>query len=208
MEQYPIKSVTFGGFDKQDVIQYLEKQSREAAAVQEQFQKESGDLKENIELLTGQLEDVQSEVESLQAECDRLKGENSRLKAALAQETAARQALERLKPLEEEVERLRPDAQAYAQFRERIGAIECEARKRADDLETATLAQLQKTVEQFQVQYRSLVRTFESTAGHVTGELRKVEVNLSQLPRAMDPATAALNMLSAQLEHPERPPQA
>ena len=110
-----------------------------------------------------------------------------------------RQELERLKPLEEEVARLRPDAQAYAQFRERIGAIECEARKRADDLEAATLAQPRQTVEQFQVQYQSLVSTFKSTACHVTGELRKVEVNLTQLPRAMDPATAALNTLSSRL---------
>ena len=99
-----------------------------------------------------------------------------------------------------EVERLRPDAEAYAQFRERIGAIECEARKRAADLELATETQLRKTVALFQEQYQALMTAFEAAAGHVTGELRKVEVNLAQLPRTMDPAGAALKSLSARLE--------
>ena len=42
--------------------------------------------------------------------------------------------------------------------------------------------------------------TFETTASHVTGELRKVEVNLSQLPRAMDQAGTELNELAARLD--------
>ena len=41
MENYSIKSVAFGGFDKQDVIQYIEKSAQEAAAVQKQLQEEN-----------------------------------------------------------------------------------------------------------------------------------------------------------------------
>ena len=125
----------------------------------------------------------------------------------MQREADARQALEPLKPLEAEVARLtaevnalRPDAEAYAQFRERIGAIECEARKRAADLEIATAAQLRRTLDLFREQYQVLMSTFESTAAHVNGELRKVEVNLTQLPRAMDQAGAELNHLAATLE--------
>ena len=103
-------------------------------------------------------------------------------------------------PLREEVARLRPDAEAYAQFRERIGAIECEARKRAADLEQATATQLQQTVELFQKQYQALMSTFDAAAGHVTGELRKVEVNLAQLPRVMDQSGAELNALASRLD--------
>ena len=108
--------------------------------------------------------------------------------------------MEQLKPLREEVARLQPDAEAYAQFRERIGAIECEARKRAADLEQATATQLQQTVELFQKQYQALMSTFEAAAGHVTGELRKVEVNLAQLPRVMDQSGAELNALASRLD--------
>lgn len=200
MDNYPIKSVTFGGFDKQDVIQYIERASQEAAAAQKTLQDENDTLRGQLAALTKKMESLREQVEKLTAR-------QTQLQKELAAETAAREALEPLKPLEAEVKRLsaenqalRPDAEAYAQFRERIGAIECEARKRAADLEDATAAQMRRTVDVFRAQYQELMSTFETTAAHVTGELRKVEVNLSQLPRAMDRPGTELNELAAMLE--------
>ena len=189
MDNYPIKSVTFGGFDKQDVIRYIE----QAAAAQQTLQTENENLRK-------QAADLSAELSALRAQISSLSAERDQLQETLSQESASRQQLETLKPLEDEVARLRPDAEAYAQFRERIGAIECEARKRAADLEQATVSQLQKTVDLFREQYQTLMSTFESTASHVNGELRKVEVNLTQLPRAMDQAGTELNELAARLE--------
>ena len=189
MDNYPIKSVTFGGFDKQDVIRYIE----QTAAAQQTLQTENENLR-------NQVADLSAELSALRAQISSLSAERDQLQETLSQESASRQQLETLKPLEDEVARLRPDAEAYAQFRERIGAIECEARKRAADLEQATVSQLQKTVDLFREQYQTLMSTFESTASHVTGELRKVEVNLTQLPRAMDQAGTELNELAARLE--------
>lgn len=204
MDNYPIKSVTFGGFDKQDVIRYIEQASEQAAAAQKELQAENDGLRGQVTELAGELETLRSQVAELTAQRDRIQ-------AALGRETAARKELETLKPLEDEaarlraeVEALRPDAQAYAQFRERIGSIECEARERAASLEASTAAQLRRTVDLFRAQYQTLMSTFETTASHVTGELRKVEVNLSQLPRAMDQAGAELNTLAAQLEPPKQ----
>ena len=194
MDNYPIKSVTFGGFDKQDVIRYIEQAAQQAAAAQQTLQDENENLRKQAEALSAELSTLRAQVSSLSAERDRLQ-------EALGRESASRQQLESLKPLESEVARLRPDAEAYAQFRERIGTIECEARKRAADLELATVNQLQKTVDLFREQYQTLMSTFESTASHVNGELRKVEVNLTQLPRAMDQAGTELNELAARLEH-------
>ena len=193
MDNYPIKSVTFGGFDKQDVIRYIEQAAQQAAAAQQTLQTENEDLRKQVTDLSAELSALRTQVSSLSAERDHLQ-------ETLSQESASRQQLETLKPLEDEVARLRPDAEAYAQFRERIGAIECEARKRAADLEQATINQLQKTVDLFREQYQTLMSTFESTASHVNGELRKVEVNLTQLPRAMDQAGTELNELAARLE--------
>ena len=42
--------------------------------------------------------------------------------------------------------------------------------------------------------------TFDTTAGYVTGELRKIEVNLSQLPRALDQLGSELNTLEGTLK--------
>ena len=95
---------------------------------------------------------------------------------------------------------MRPDAEAYAQFRERIGAIECEARKRAADLERDAAQKMRQTMEEFRKQYQVLMSTFAAASAHATSELRKVEVNLSQLPRVMDQTGAELNELAALLE--------
>ena len=193
MDNYPIKSVTFGGFDKQDVIQYIEQAAQQAAAAQQALQTENEALQKQVANLSEELSSLKAQISSLSAERDHLQ-------ETLNQESVSRQELEALKPLEAEVARLRPDAEAYAQFRERIGAIECEARKRAADLEAATVEQLRQTVDLFRSQYQVLMSTFETTASHVTGELRKVEVNLSHLPRAMDQAGTELNELAARVE--------
>ena len=41
MENNTFKTVTFGGFAKQDVIDYIEKNARDSAAAQEKLQQEN-----------------------------------------------------------------------------------------------------------------------------------------------------------------------
>ena len=199
MENNIFKSVAFGGFDKQDVIGYIERTAREAAEAQEKLQQENDGLRQETQALGGQVSALQAKLEALEAE-------NTRLQESLARESARREELEALRPeaerLRAQAEALRGDAESYARFREQIGAIECEARKRADDLETASARQMKKTVDSFRIQYDALMRTFESAAVHVTEELRKIEVSLSQLPRVMDRSGAELEQLTAGLECP------
>ena len=201
MDNYSIKSVTFGGFDKQDVIRYIEETAKAAAATEKELQEKLEQLIEENNVLRSRLETKEKELAALQTRFQDLNLEYSKVKDDVAREAAARMELEPLKPLQEEVDRLRPDAEAYAQFREKIGAIECEARKRAADLEAATIQKLQQNVDLFREQYQVLMSSFESTAAHVTSELRKVEVNLTQLPRTMDQPGSELNELMSRLEN-------
>ena len=198
MENTTFKSVAFGGFDKQDVIRYIEQSAQEAAAAQEQLQKEN----ERLQLENGELED---RLNKLQQQLDETAALLTQTQEDLKQAQAERRALEGAREeadrLAAEMARLRPEAESYAQFRDRVGDIECDAHKRAAELEADTLAKLRRTVELFRSQYVTLMSTFESTASHVTAELRKVEVNMTQLPRAMDQAGTELNELAAQLEH-------
>ena len=201
MENNAFKTGTCGGFAKQDGIDYIEKNARDSAAAQEKLQQENEELRTEVETLRLQVTGLKSRLDALNAE-------SARLSAELEKETQRRRELEPLEPetarLAGEVERLRPDAEAYAQFRERIGAIECEARKRAADLEAASQAKMRQAVDAFRSQYQTLMTTFTNTAAHVTGELRKVEVNLTQLPRAMDQAGAELKELEKLLERGDR----
>lgn len=201
MENSIFKSVTFGGFDKQDVISYIERTAKEAVEAQQNLQRENDGLRDEVRILGDQVSDLQSRIEELQSE-------NARLREAQDRECALREKLETLEPkaarLAAEVETLRGDAEAYARFREQIGAIECEARQRAADLEDEASSRLRRLMGQFQTQYRVLMGTLETTAAHVNSELRKIEVNLTQLPRAMDQSGVELKELEELLERGER----
>ena len=102
------------------------------------------------------------------------------------------------------MESLRPDAESYRQFRNRIGDIECEARSRAAELENATRARLREVTDRFREQYQALAASFDTASAYVTGELRKVEVNLTQLPRALDQIGAELEQLDGTLSDGEQ----
>ena len=197
MDNYTFKTVAFGGFDKQDVIHYIEQAFRESAENLEKLRQERDGLRTEAESLRSQVRELQTRLEAESALREQAQSQ-------LAEEQAARRELEPCKAeaesLRAELEKLRPEAEAYAQFRDRVGDIECDAHKRAAELEADTTAKLRRTVELFRSQYVTLMSTFESTASHVTAELRKVEVNLTQLPRAMEQAGTELNELAAQLD--------
>lgn len=201
MENNVFKSVAFGGFDKQDVVSYIERTAREASEAQEKLQQENDGLRREVQALGEEAAALRSKLEAQEAE-------NARLREELARETALRQELEALRPeterLREQVESMREDAESYARFRGQIGAIECEARQRAAGLEDEAGARMRHLAEAFQSQYRTLMSTFETTAAHVNSELRKIEVNLTQLPRAMDRSGAELKELEALLERREK----
>ena len=163
MESYTFKTVTFGGFDKQDVAHYVEQLTQEHSAALSALQEENAALKEK----------------------------SSHLEA----ENRLRDYPEKYEALRTEADGLRKDAEAYVEFRNRIGNIECEAQQRAAKLEADTQARLRRMAESFRAQYEALTGTFDAASAHVTSELRKVEVNLSQLPRALDPVDRELEKL-------------
>ena len=190
MEQNAIKTVAFGGFDKEDVARCIEKLSQETDAVRS----ERDALQEQADRLTQEAETLREQVQALTAERDRLAEEAERLRP-LEAETAQ---------LKKELETLRPDAEAHAKLRGQVGAIECEARQRAAELEERSAEKMRKATDLFHQQYQTLMSTFETASVHMTAELRKMEVSLAQLPRTMDQTGAELNQLAAVLDKAAR----
>ena len=207
MESNTFKSVAFGGFDKQDVIRYIENEAKEHTQTVRVLQEENASLlAQNEELftrnseLTAQLETLQAENKERSEVLEQLRQETDALTAEVA---ALRTAAQNVQELTAEVAVLRPEAEAYRQFRNRIGDIECEAQKRAVELETNTYAVLQKALSDFRSQYQQLSSTFAVTTNHVNNELRKIEVNLSQLPCALNQIGVDLSNLESSLQKPE-----
>ena len=201
MENSIFKSVAFGGFDKQDVIRYIEQAAREASDAQEKASPgergpadRGGDPAGQGPGAGGTARTETSARQTAQSELDRERTARKSLEDARAEADR----------LSAEIQRLRPEAEAYAQFRDRVGDIECDAHKRAAELEASTLTKLRRTMELFRAQYTELKSTFATSSDHVTAELRKMEVALAQLPRAMDRPGAELGELAALLSGSQR----
>ena len=190
MEQYAIKSVAFGGFDKEDVARYIEQLSQESGKLRE----ERNVLQEQLEQAEQELAALREQLQELTAAKERLETENQRL-APMEAETSR---------LKDQLEALRPDAEAHVMLREQVGTIECEARQRAAELEERTVGQMRKATELFRQQYQVLMNTVETASSHMTAELRKMEVSLAQLPRTMDQTGTELKRLASALEKTER----
>lgn len=202
MESYTFKTVTFGGFDKQDVARYMEQLTREHAEALAALQAENAALKEKNSHLEAENCSLRTQSDAQAASLSQLSTQAEKL---LEEVAALRDYPEKYEALRVEADALRPDAEAYVEFRNRIGNIECEAQQRAAKLEADTQAQLRQMAESFRAQYEALTGTFDAASAHVTAELRKVEVNLSQLPRTLDSVSRELEKLDAIL--PERDPQ-
>ena len=202
MESYTFKTVTFGGFDKQDVARYVEQLTQEHSASLTALQEENAALKEKNSHLEAENRSLRTQADAQAASLSQLSAQAEKL---LEEVAALRDYPEKYEALRTEADGLRRDAEAYVEFRNRIGNIECEAQQRAAKLEADTQAQLRRMAESFRAQYEALTGTFDAAAAHVTAELRKVEVNLTQLPRSLDGVGRELEQLDAIL--PEKDPQ-
>ena len=202
MESYTFKTVTFGGFDKQDVARYMEQLTREHEEALAALQTENVALKEKNSQLEAENRSLRTQGDAQAASLSQLSAQAEKL---LEEVAALRDYPEKYEALRTEADGLRRDAEAYVEFRNRIGNIECEAQQRAAKLEADTQAQLRRMAESFRAQYEALTGTFDAAAAHVTAELRKVEVNLTQLPRSLDGVGRELEQLDAIL--PEKDPQ-
>ena len=192
MESYTFKTVTFGGFDKQDVAHYVEQLTQEHSAALPALQEENAALKEKSSHLEAENRRLRTQADIQAASLSQLSTQAEKL---LEEVAALRDYPEKYEALRTEADGLRKDAEAYVEFRNRIGNIECEAQQRAAKLEADTQARLRRMAESFRAQYEALTGTFDAASAHVTSELRKVEVNLSQLPRALDPVDRELEKL-------------
>ncbi len=194
MESYTFKTVTFGGFDKQDVARYVEQLTQEHSAALAALQEENAALKEKNSHLEAENRSLRTQADAQAASLSQLSAQAEKL---LEEVAALRDYPEKYEALRAEADSLRKDAEAYVEFRNRIGNIECEAQQRAAKLEADTQAQLRRMAESFRAQYEALTGTFDAAAAHVTAELRKVEVNLTQLPRSLDGVGRELEQLDA-----------
>ena len=219
------KSSVFGGFNRDDVIRYIEKTSLESKQQIEALEQESDGLcRENAEL-RDKLAAAERERDKLAESYDTASGAQEALKKGLtaAQETItelraqledttqkaafAQKEHERLRAAQKaeheremqkvlsELAELRAQAEEYGRVKAHIADTELSARERADALDAATRAKLQAYIASCTSQCAQVLATLGSTCESVSSALRHADEAVSRLPGAFTTLEGQLDEL-------------
>ncbi len=133
----------FGGFDREDVVAYIEKITKENQAQMEELtragddlRRQNGELGQQLAILRKQAESCQDsrrEIETLTAQVQCLEAENRQLQESLHQ-------------TQEHCDELQVQADEYAKIRDHIAEIEINAHRRTEEFRAQAIQRLHETV--------------------------------------------------------------
>ena len=181
------RTVAFGGFHKQDVLNYITSASKD-------YQDQSVDLKKRLESALKERDELAAKYETAETARKKYAADCERYSTTLTERTDAltraelllvelKNTLEeksaRLAELEEKLPRLEADAEAYAALKDHTATIELEAHRKAQEI-----------IDQAQTQSARIRNELDSW-------LRRVQSTYQHLRTDM---TAAVHQLSDELE--------
>ena len=222
MDNYIFRSAAFG-FNRQDVMNYIEKVQKESeariaelsaqldAARQESSisQQSLEDCTQERDRLGNELADLKERYETEMDAWDAIKSESDRQKDRLQELEAANGSLtEQVQDLEGRMTDLRREKEGLIQLeldaRCRSDELLAQAQVQADDIlakanargadiqaqaqvrADALLAETRKQIAASVEQCRDLLCSCETLITHVSGELRKMDAAVAQMPVGMD----------------------
>ena len=219
------KSSVFGGFNRDDVIRYIERTALESKQQIEALEQESDGLcRENADL-RAKLAEAERERDHLNESYSTASSAQDALKKGLtaAQETIAelrakleettrkadyaQKEHERLREAQKaeheremqkvlsELAELRAQTEEYGRVKAHIADIELSARERADALDAATRAKLQAYIASCTSQCAQVLATLGSTCESVSTALRHADEAVSRLPGAFTTLEGQLDEL-------------
>ena len=178
---HPFRSAMFGGFNRQDVLEYLENSAQQAAQQQQELQAQLDQARQELTDRQSQESDGQEQLEKAQQEAEALQSQLDQANADLtiSRETVSRlseeleQARQELQTWKDKAAALEPDAQAYAALKERAAGLELDAHRRAQLVQDQAEGQVRQLHEQMaqwsnqvRLEYEALRAEVESTVTH------------------------------------------
>lgn len=210
MENNTFKGTLFGGFDREDVIQYITKASAENTARVETLESDIARLTEQEDKLriqrdsaeasnrrlTERLERAEQDCAETSAALERAKGELETLRAELelAREEAAALRAENAS-LTSENNDLRPLAEQYTAVKAHIAGIELDAHRRAEEYERSVHERMTAAIDECRTHCNGVLASLSATCIKVTEELRRTENSVASLPSAFSALRAGLDKL-------------
>ena len=213
---HPFRSAALGGFNRQDVLDYLEKTSAENAQRQQELQQKLEAAEEERRQLSAKTTEQEEQLAILRRDRDQLKEQLEQVQQALnssqAREEAQEEALAALRQerdtFKSRAEALEPDAAAYEAIKERTAGAELEAHCRAQNVLNQADAQakeLRRNMEQWigrvELEYDALRSEVESTVSHAADKLEKAGKCLEQITALLADQDVALEALSQAYDH-------
>ena len=219
------KSSVFGGFNRDDVIRYIERTALESKQQIEALEQESDGLcRENADL-RDKLAEAERERDHLNESYSTASSAQAALKKGLtaAQETIAelrakleettrkadyaQKEHERLREAQKaeheremqkvlsELAELRAQTEEYGRVKAHIADIELSARERADALDAATRERLQAMIAACRGHCEQVLSTLGATCESVSSELKLADAAVAQLPEAFTTLEGQLDEL-------------
>ena len=214
MTDHQFRNAMFGGFNRQDVLNFLtssaEKNNEELNARQERCEElekeleasraEAAALKAQLEQTTREREEFKHQAEQLTIEIARVSTADQAKAAELekknAELDAARSELEQLREM---LGKIAPDAEAYAAIKERTAGMELEAHRRAQSVEARArimAGDLQRQMEQWMAkvekQYSDLRTEVESSVERANQQILAASGSLSSINTLLSEQQSAL----------------
>ena len=193
---HPFRSAAFGGFNRQDVLDYFEKMAAENSKSQQELQSRLEEREGKLLQLSAQEQEREGQLSQCREELESLRRQLSEMKQALeesrAREESWRRRVEDLNrerdALKSQVTALEPDASAYRTIKNRTAGVELEAHCRAQsvlDEANAQARELRRNMEQWigqvEREYSALRSQVEATVSHAADQLDKAEKSLGKL---------------------------
>lgn len=209
--QLQFRTATFGGFQKQDVLNYIETANQEHKEKLESAQRERD---EAVQALSGLKEEAAAAREEVQAglqEQTRLSEEVAKLREELEQvraelvhkDEALDEAHRELEQVREKLARAEPAAQAYEKVKDRTAGMELEAHCRAQAVQAEAEERVKKVrieVEQWlgkvQAGYERLRTDMDASVAHACGELDRVRTTLGHISEELGSQDGRLEQLA------------
>lgn len=173
------RSKAFGGFNRRDVIEYVERSAREHSEELDRLRSRLDEAQKEQDRLQEQLRDLTAQRDALQGEAEQAR-----------QLPAAQEEIRRLRDL---VAQLEPDAAAYAAIKERAATMELEAHQRAQAIVDQARKQADEVTGEARQWLGSLRREYgdlrlqvENTVAHATADLDRVRQGLNNVTLCMD----------------------
>ena len=196
MENNTFKGTLFGGFKREDVIDYITKASAESNARISALEADVNNLLSQEKALRTELATAQAEKDALLTELEETREELSRAKSSYAGcESDRAKLFDEVTALRRETAVLRPQAEEYASVKAHIADIELLARQRAEALEADTRAKVTATLDTCRSHYNDALAVLSETCARISGELYQADKAVSALPSAMEALREELNAL-------------